>query len=159
ALGMPLATPGMIFLEGWPGPRTAYAAPDAVAVGGPRSPLLGEKPSAEQLAGLTALGGSGGDSPTASPAVRAIGSRAAGPSDRGSAGEGTGVGGDGAFGAALGDGGFWNRAGGLRLNLSALQAKMDGDLLTTPKGGGGLPASGPRMQLAQPFTAAAPRAG
>src|SRR5262249_5099335 len=71
ALGMPLATPGMIFLEGWPGPRTAYAAPDAVAVGGPRSPLLGEKPSAEQLAGLTALGGSGGDSPTASPAVRA----------------------------------------------------------------------------------------
>jgi hypothetical protein len=35
ALGMPLATPGMILLEGWLGPRTAHAA------AGPRLPSAG----------------------------------------------------------------------------------------------------------------------
>jgi hypothetical protein len=128
-------------------------------VTGPSSPLLNETLSAGQLAALTALWGAGGDSAAEATAARATASGPAVTLANEGGGRGPGVGGDTPLGDVLGDGQFWDRAGGsggLRPDLSDLQKQMDVDLLTPPKGGGGLPPHDPGNLMAQPFTAAAP---
>jgi hypothetical protein len=161
-LGMPLSTPGMIFLQGWSSGWPREQVPVAVVPERGSRTGLGGGLSAEQLAALTADW-----TPTASTRAGSMGELERSPAPAVVAGEGrtgklAGAPGDEPFRDPLGDGLFSNRAGGATgtgSGLSELQRKMDVDLLTPPKGGGGLPPYSPGNLMGSPFTASAPPAG